>query len=95
MALSIASYSIEVDTPRAFVASSEHNDFTIATLLPVKTNETEFSVDRPFVCASDPTVQAGVAKVLAWMATTTGILSCFTTGFWGSVSDLFLPPFDS
>ncbi|ETW85959.1 hypothetical protein HETIRDRAFT_471204 [Heterobasidion irregulare TC 32-1] len=43
----------------------------------------------PLVCSSDPVVQAGVATVLAAMATTTGILSCFTTGWWGSLSDRY------
>ncbi|KAG9318823.1 major facilitator superfamily domain-containing protein [Chiua virens] len=40
-------------------------------------------------CASDPVVQAVVAKLSAAFVTTTGILSCLTTGWWGSLSDRY------
>ncbi|KAH0827047.1 major facilitator superfamily domain-containing protein [Lanmaoa asiatica] len=38
-------------------------------------------------CASDPVVQAVVAKLNAVFNATTGILSCLTTSWWGSLSD--------
>ncbi|KAI0273597.1 major facilitator superfamily domain-containing protein [Gloeopeniophorella convolvens] len=43
----------------------------------------------PMPCASDPSVQAGLAALLALMATTEGILSCITTAWWGSLSDRY------
>ncbi|ETW74979.1 major facilitator superfamily [Heterobasidion irregulare TC 32-1] len=43
--------------------------------------------EAPIVCASNPVVQAETATVLAAMATITGILSCLTTAWWGSLSD--------
>lgn len=42
---------------------------------------------KPNLCASDPVVQAAVAKLTAVIATCTGILACITTGWWGSFSD--------
>ncbi|TDL24842.1 MFS general substrate transporter [Rickenella mellea] len=39
------------------------------------------------LCASDPEVQAHVAKLMASMATVSGILTCLTTAWWGSLSD--------
>ncbi|KAI1794596.1 major facilitator superfamily domain-containing protein [Ganoderma leucocontextum] len=41
------------------------------------------------VCASDPTVQAVVAKLNTVMATSMGILACMTTAWWGSLSDRY------
>ncbi|KAF9265617.1 MFS general substrate transporter [Marasmius fiardii PR-910] len=41
--------------------------------------------NRP--CFSDPVVSAAVANLLAVMTTTTGVLSCLTTAWWGSFSD--------
>ncbi|KAG6836783.1 hypothetical protein H0H93_003204 [Arthromyces matolae] len=38
-------------------------------------------------CASDPSVQAAVAKLAAVYTTSLGILSCITGGWWGSYSD--------
>lgn len=38
-------------------------------------------------CASDPVVQANVAKLAAAMAVTMGVLGCLTTAVWGSYSD--------
>ncbi|KAF8969597.1 major facilitator superfamily domain-containing protein [Flammula alnicola] len=38
-------------------------------------------------CASDPVVQAAVAKLTAVIAACMGILSCITTGWWGAFSD--------
>lgn len=40
-------------------------------------------------CASDPVVQAAVAKLSAVLSTTMGILSCLTTAWWGSLADRF------
>ncbi|KAF9039311.1 major facilitator superfamily domain-containing protein [Panaeolus papilionaceus] len=38
-------------------------------------------------CASDPAVQAAAAKLATAITTTMGVLTCLTTGFWGSFSD--------
>ncbi|KAF5330575.1 hypothetical protein D9619_005275 [Psilocybe cf. subviscida] len=38
-------------------------------------------------CASDPVVQAAVAKLTAVIAGIMGVLSCITTGWWGAFSD--------
>ncbi|KAF9053900.1 MFS general substrate transporter [Hymenopellis radicata] len=38
-------------------------------------------------CASDPAVQAAVAKLAATMAAIMGVLGCLTTAWWGSFSD--------
>ncbi|KAI3600040.1 hypothetical protein WG66_011111 [Moniliophthora roreri] len=38
-------------------------------------------------CAADPVVQAAVAKLAAIMTACMGVLSCLTTGWWGSFSD--------
>lgn len=39
------------------------------------------------LCNADPVVQAASAQFLTLMTTTAGILSCLTTGYWGSRSD--------
>lgn len=62
--------------------------------LPYLTNKlgqaTNTSVPtKPNLCASDPVVQAAVAKLTAVIATCTGILACITTGWWGSFSDRY------
>ncbi|GLB34576.1 putative major facilitator superfamily protein [Lyophyllum shimeji] len=41
----------------------------------------------PGSCASDPVVQAAVAKLTTAISTATGLLSCLTTAWWGSFSD--------
>ncbi|CAK5272811.1 unnamed protein product [Mycena citricolor] len=38
-------------------------------------------------CATDPVVQAAVAKLTTVLATTAGVLSFLTVGWWGSLSD--------
>lgn len=38
-------------------------------------------------CTTDPDVQAAVASLLATLVTTTGILSCLVTGWWGMFCD--------
>ncbi|KAF9246164.1 major facilitator superfamily domain-containing protein [Melanogaster broomeanus] len=43
----------------------------------------------PQKCASDPVVQAVVARLTAVLTTTMGILSCLTAGWWGSLSDRY------
>ncbi|KAH9963743.1 major facilitator superfamily domain-containing protein [Russula dissimulans] len=44
---------------------------------------------RPIPCATDPVVQANVAKLLTITALVQGILSCLTATFWGLFSDRF------
>ncbi|KAF9265618.1 MFS general substrate transporter [Marasmius fiardii PR-910] len=41
--------------------------------------------NRP--CFSDPVVSAAVAKLAAIITTSTGVLACLTTAWWGSFSD--------
>lgn len=38
-------------------------------------------------CASDPDVQAGAARLQTIMATTLGLLSAITSGWWGAFSE--------
>lgn len=40
-------------------------------------------------CATDPDVQAKVARLSATLSTTMGILSCLVTGWWGSFCDRY------
>ncbi|KAK2466711.1 hypothetical protein APHAL10511_000969 [Amanita phalloides] len=40
-------------------------------------------------CASDPVVQAVVAKLIAAVAVSTGILSCLTGAWWATLSDRY------
>ncbi|KAF8891345.1 major facilitator superfamily domain-containing protein [Infundibulicybe gibba] len=44
-------------------------------------------IRQPNPCASDPVVQAAVAKLTVAITTLTGVLSCLTTGWWGALSD--------
>ncbi|KAF5369159.1 hypothetical protein D9615_009966 [Tricholomella constricta] len=50
-------------------------------------NDTEVPKRPGGICASDPVVQAAVAKLTAVITASMGILSCLTTGWWGSFSD--------
>lgn len=43
------------------------------------------STDDSKRCASDPDVQAAVATISMMMTMMLGILTCLTTGWWGSV----------
>ncbi|GLB34640.1 putative major facilitator superfamily protein [Lyophyllum shimeji] len=43
--------------------------------------------EKPGSCASDPVVQAAVAKLTTAISTTAGVLGCLTTAWWGSFSD--------
>ncbi|KAI0072772.1 MFS general substrate transporter [Panus rudis PR-1116 ss-1] len=54
------------------------NEFITATILDGKEDKR---------CASDPVVQAAVAKLNMVITTGMGILSCCTTGWWSSLSD--------
>ncbi|EDR03207.1 uncharacterized protein LACBIDRAFT_307381 [Laccaria bicolor S238N-H82] len=47
----------------------------------------ESPTTKPNRCASDPVVQAAVAKLTAVIEAFTGILSCITAGWWGAFSD--------
>ncbi|KAK7467283.1 hypothetical protein VKT23_004340 [Stygiomarasmius scandens] len=42
---------------------------------------------KPNLCATDPVVQANVARLSTTLALSMGILGCLTTGWWGSFSD--------
>ncbi|EMD38291.1 hypothetical protein CERSUDRAFT_64554 [Gelatoporia subvermispora B] len=41
------------------------------------------------LCASDPVVEAAVAKLQMAMTTSMGVLGCLTTAWWGSLSDRY------
>ncbi|KIJ16785.1 hypothetical protein PAXINDRAFT_74219 [Paxillus involutus ATCC 200175] len=61
-------------------------------LLPNSTSPLEYTQkesDTRQRCASDPVVQAVVARLSAVLTTTMGVLSCLTTGWWGSFSDRY------
>ncbi|KAF8843573.1 MFS general substrate transporter [Paxillus ammoniavirescens] len=61
-------------------------------LLPNSTSPLEYiqkESDTRQRCASDPVVQAVVARLSAVLTTTMGVLSCLTTGWWGSFSDRY------
>ncbi|KAJ6597071.1 major facilitator superfamily domain-containing protein [Mycena vulgaris] len=47
------------------------------------------SMTKPEIspCASDPVVQAAVAKLTTAITASMGVLGCLTTGWWGSFSD--------
>jgi len=57
--------------------------------LPDASNDTEGDNKSSNRCASDPEVQAAVAKLTAVMTTSMGILSCLTTAWWGCFSDRY------
>ncbi|KAJ7444922.1 major facilitator superfamily domain-containing protein [Mycena latifolia] len=52
---------------------------------------TVISMDKPQAspCASDPVVQAAVAKLTTAISASMGVLGCLTTGWWGSFSDRY------
>ncbi|KAG8217854.1 hypothetical protein J3R82DRAFT_6020 [Butyriboletus roseoflavus] len=59
---------------------------------PTYTPSSDYSQNGPDYeqkCASDPVVQAVVARLNAVFTTAMGILSCLTTGWWGSMSDRY------
>ncbi|KAG2019931.1 hypothetical protein CC2G_005324 [Coprinopsis cinerea AmutBmut pab1-1] len=56
-----------------------------SVVLPEVTKFDHLTAPNP--CATDPTVQAAVAKLSAAMTTTMGVLSLLTTAWWGALSD--------
>lgn len=76
----------------ASISSLEPNSH-LSTLLPdhaANNSESDDTQDRhglPSICASDPAVQAGAARLHATMTTTIGVLSVFTAGWWGSFGE--------
>lgn len=72
---------------------SSKNQSDIAYLHPhvfsTSSSKRDQEDDRDNQCASDPTVQAAAAKLIAVLTTTTGLLSCLTTTFWASLSDSY------
>ncbi|KAH8116885.1 MFS general substrate transporter [Phellopilus nigrolimitatus] len=73
--------------PDANISSMFHSKPFYAVYEGYATRDEE--TNKGSKCASDPTVQAAVAKLIAVMTTTMGILSCLTTAFWGSLSDRY------
>ncbi|PPQ99088.1 hypothetical protein CVT24_009355 [Panaeolus cyanescens] len=70
---------LEDTTPHAASSNLHHGNFG--------SNQIDIPPEKRNLCASDPVVQAAVAKLIAAIATSMGILTCITTGFWGSFSD--------
>nr|VWO98059.1 Calcium dependent mitochondrial carrier protein [Ganoderma boninense] len=62
-----------------------------ANVVSLLARQVSVAFDEPNqrVCASDPTVQAIVAKLNTAMTTSMGILACMTTAWWGSLSDRY------
>ncbi|KAF8808993.1 MFS general substrate transporter [Phlegmacium glaucopus] len=53
----------------------------------IQSNDADTPPTRKQRCASDPIVQAAVAKLSTVIAASMGILSCITTAWWGAFSD--------
>jgi len=53
--------------------------------LPILNFDDNAALDMDKRCAKDPEVQAAAAKLIAAMTSVMGVLSCLTTGFWGTV----------
>ncbi|KAF8163650.1 major facilitator superfamily domain-containing protein [Crassisporium funariophilum] len=62
---------------------------TVTLAGPWSKNDEDIPPNRRNLCASDPVVQAAVAKLTAVIAACMGILSCITTGWWGAFSDRY------
>ncbi|KAI0062299.1 hypothetical protein BV25DRAFT_1885581 [Artomyces pyxidatus] len=77
------------DAPLAYDASLEEDSRNNGPLSREAPGVTLLHFDNPVPCAKDPSVQAGVATLLAVVTTTQGVLSCITTGFWSSLSDRY------
>ncbi|KAG1756634.1 major facilitator superfamily domain-containing protein [Suillus paluster] len=78
-------HGFNLDGPSAASVSTQ----SASLYVPANTGPQQEHVPDRNQCASDPVVQATVAKLSAVLHTTTGILSCFTTAWWGSLSDRF------
>ena len=72
-------YSLFPEPGTAFISNPKVND---------DTDDTEDSSRIPSQrCVSDPEVQASAARLQTVMMTTMGLLSAFTTGWWGHFSE--------
>ncbi|KAF9218282.1 MFS general substrate transporter [Gyrodon lividus] len=71
-----------VNLPSVFLPDTSYSS-------PLEDTQYEYDSDTRQKCASDPVVQAVVARLSAVLLTTMGILSCLTTGWWGSFSDRY------
>ncbi|KAG0699659.1 major facilitator superfamily domain-containing protein [Suillus ampliporus] len=81
-------HGFNLDGPSALSASAQ----PVSLYVPENTGPQQEHIEHIFArdrCASDPVVQAAVAKLAAVLNTTMGILSCLTTAWWGSLSDRF------
>ncbi|KAG2157241.1 major facilitator superfamily domain-containing protein [Suillus clintonianus] len=72
-----------LDEPSAASVSAQ----PVSLYVPANPGPQQEHVPDRDQCASDPVVQAAVAKLSAVLTTTMGILSCLTTAWWGSLSD--------
>ncbi|KLO13488.1 MFS general substrate transporter [Schizopora paradoxa] len=66
---------------------ANYTEDDISYIVPSLNYGDNFAPEEPNPCAKDPEVNAAAAKLIAAMTTVMGILSCLTTGFWGSFSD--------
>ncbi|KAJ7120490.1 major facilitator superfamily domain-containing protein [Mycena crocata] len=71
--------------------SSVHITFPPSFEIALNNNHTMSTAEKPVPspCASDPVVQAAVAKLTTAITTSMGVLGCLTTGWWGSFSDRY------
>ena len=74
-----------------FVSSYEHDYNRPLPILFPEVPPTHRSMppvrDPSTVCATDPAVQAGAARLQTAIMTTMGVLSAITTGWWGHFSE--------
>ncbi|EJD42203.1 MFS general substrate transporter [Auricularia subglabra TFB-10046 SS5] len=65
-----------------------NHTLVIPVVLPEHDTAANNTIPSPsHQCASDPVVKAAVAKLIAVMSSTMGILGCITTAWWGQLSD--------
>ncbi|KAI0341888.1 MFS general substrate transporter [Trametopsis cervina] len=92
---STAAPRVEIVTELACIAYKEHNTFskgnkTIDSLMNAAMMVAGGLSDADKkACAKEPRVQAAVAQLDIALMLTIGILSCMTTGWWGSLSDRY------
>ncbi|KAM6500295.1 Major facilitator superfamily domain containing protein [Amanita muscaria] len=73
----------KVHNPDVFNQSNSLLSRSVHNLLP------QISAQDTQRCASDPVVQAAVAKLIAAIAASAGILGCLTGAWWGAFSDRY------
>ncbi|KIJ51095.1 hypothetical protein M422DRAFT_44287 [Sphaerobolus stellatus SS14] len=78
-----SSYLDKSTLPLLLHESSDIFHFPPVNVLPIENN----SKEKPINCETDNEVQSIAARMSSFMATTVGILSALTTGWWGQFGD--------